>query len=111
MLHANTDLLNVARLEEVLVGFRVKALVTEADRNHIRDLPSFIISVPDNSLKHALAPLDFAMFHGVAAELDKVVINDLSATLSFLDVLNKVDLENVDDQVFLFVSIKRSVSV
>ena len=36
LLHTQADLLNVPRLEEVLVGSRVKALVAETHGKHVR---------------------------------------------------------------------------
>ena len=95
MLHCHADLLNVSRLEVVFVGSRVKTLSLEACSQDVCQLPPFVVRVRYNPLKHALAPINFSIFHGIAAQLDKEVINGCLVRRLF-HMLDEVNLEDVD---------------
>ena len=93
LLHARADLLNVSRLEKVLVGPWVEAWVSEAHGKHVRHLPSFVVRVSNDPLKDTLAPVFISICHCVAAQLDEKVIH---GDRILLDVLDEVDLQDVD---------------
>jgi len=78
----------------------VYSLIAETGCDHVRDLKSFIISMADNSLKHALAFDRVAILNSIAAQLDEVVVHSPIIWRS-LHMLNKVDLEDINNQVFL----------
>ena len=95
MLHRHTDLLDVPRLEEVFVGSRVETLCLETCAEDVRQFPPLVVRVPNNSLKDALASGHFSIVHGVAAQLNKKVI-DSCMIWRLLHVLDEVNLEYIN---------------
>ena len=72
----------------------MKSRISEAHGKHIRNFPSFVVSVSNDPLKDTLAPHHISICHCVATQLDEEVVDRVEI---LLDVFDEVDLKDVNE--------------